>query len=81
MFMRQAAATMIVAAFVAGVSLPVYAQSAIPPTNPPLRIGPLALAPVLDVTNFGHDSNVFNQNQIEHPVSDVTAQVSPSVDG
>jgi hypothetical protein len=45
-----------------------------------VRFGPVALAPVVRVTNAGGDSNVFNVNEIDHPTSDFTADVSPAVD-
>jgi hypothetical protein len=56
------------------------AQSSDPPNNAPLQAGPLVLAPVIRLTNVGHDSNVFNRNQDDNPQSDITATLSPSVD-
>ena len=58
----------------------VRAQSSDPPSNAPLQAGPLVLAPVIRLTNVGHDSNVFNRNQNDNPQSDVTATLSPSLD-
>ena len=57
------------------------AQGADPPNNAPIQAGPLVLAPVIRLTNVGRDSNVFNNNEDDHPQSDVTATLSPSVDG
>ena len=37
-------------------------------------------APVIRLTNVGHDSNVFNRNQNDHPQSDVTATLEPPLD-
>jgi hypothetical protein len=41
------------------------------------RLGPLRFTPVLEITNVGHDSNIFNE--AEDPKSDVTAAIGPSV--
>ena len=51
-------------------------------TRRPMRrvqVGPLALAPVIRLTNFGHDSNVFNRTD-DNPQGDFTATLSPSVE-
>ena len=55
------------------------AQNSDPPSNAPFQAGPLVLAPVLQLTNVGHDSNIFNST--ENPQGDVTATFTPSVDG
>src|SRR5262245_39749269 len=57
------------------------AQSSDPPSNAPIQAGPLVLAPVIRLTNVGRDSNVFNMNEDQNPQSDVTATLSPSIDG
>jgi hypothetical protein len=49
-----------------------------PPESAPLRLGPVALAPTLSVTNLGWDSNIFNQ---PHAVGDFTATTNPRVLG
>ena len=43
-----------------------------------LHFGPLALTPTVGLTNFGIDTNVFNQ--VENPKRDFTAIVSPQTD-
>ena len=43
----------------------------------PIRLGPLGLSPTLTVTNFGVDSNIFNDST--NPQSDVTITVTPRV--
>jgi hypothetical protein len=57
-----------------------YAQTA-PPADPletmPIRLGPLGLSPTLTVTNFGVDSNIFNDST--NPQSDFTITVTPRV--
>jgi Putative beta-barrel porin 2 len=54
-------------------------QSPDPPGNAPFQAGPLVLAPVVQLTNVGHDSNIFNSS--ENPQGDVTAMFTPSVEG
>jgi hypothetical protein len=43
----------------------------------PVRFGPLGLSPTLTITNFGTDSNVFNDSV--NPQSDFTMTVTPRV--
>ena len=61
-----------------------YAQALTDPVDPPesvpFRLGPVALAPTLSVTNLGWDSNVFYQSDAE-AVGDFTATTSPRVLG
>jgi hypothetical protein len=71
--------TMVILAI--GVAGPAYAQSSDPPNDAPFQAGPLVLAPVIRLTNVGHDSNVFNASEGQNPQSDITATLSPSVDG
>ena len=52
-----------------------------PPSDAPIQVGALVLAPIIRLTNVGRDSNVFNANKDQNPQSDVTATLSPSVDG
>jgi hypothetical protein len=56
------------------------AQIADPPSNAPIQAGPLVLAPVLRLTNAGHDSNVFNKSDDDNPQGDFAATFSPAVD-
>jgi hypothetical protein len=51
-----------------------------PPESASLRLGPLALAPALSVTNLGWDSNVFQRADGESD-GDFTATTSPGVQG
>jgi hypothetical protein len=57
-----------------------YAQDT-PPTDPletmPIRLGPLGLSPTLTITNFGVDSNIFNDSA--NPQRDFTMTVTPRV--
>jgi hypothetical protein len=59
---------------------PVAAQSAEPPANPAVRIGPLALAPAISIYNAGFDDNVYNRSVGFDPQGDVTATTSLAVD-
>ncbi|OFW07954.1 MAG: hypothetical protein A3H96_24260 [Acidobacteria bacterium RIFCSPLOWO2_02_FULL_67_36] len=43
----------------------------------PVRFGPLGLAPSIQITNVGIESNVFNEP--DHPRSDFTATIAPSL--
>jgi putative beta-barrel porin BBP2 len=54
-------------------------EFAAPPGDPPIQAGPVVLAPVISLSNFGHDSNVFNLNDDANPQSDVTATLSPAI--
>lgn len=61
---------------------PAEAQSSDePPTHAPVQVGPLVLLPAIQVSNFGYDSNVFNRDQKDKPISDYTAIANPAVDG
>jgi hypothetical protein len=78
----------IVAAGLAGIlSAPalVYGQgnSALgdPPESVLVRLGPLALAPTISLTNFGWDSNVFLEDVDADPEGDFTTTVRPQVEG
>jgi hypothetical protein len=50
-----------------------------PPSVAPIQAGPLVLAPIIRLTNIGHDSNVFNRDS--DPQGDVTATLSPAMEG
>jgi hypothetical protein len=64
-----------------------WAQSVMagqPVTNPDMarvHLGPLSLAPMVALSNFGVDNNVFNTGGTVDPKSDLTASVGPAVDG
>ncbi len=50
-----------------------------PPESVPVRLGPLALAPELSLTNLGWDSNVFHQAVGGETTGDFTATFRPEV--
>ena len=45
-----------------------------------MRIGPLNVSPRFELTNFGVDTNVFNEPTDADPKRDITATFTPSVD-
>ena len=45
-----------------------------------MRIGPLNMSPRFELTNFGVDTNVFNEPTDADPKEDITATFTPSVD-
>src|SRR3989442_5452601 len=49
-----------------------------PASEAPMRLGPLALTPSVSLTNFGIDSNVFNE--VDNPKRDFTATLSPTTE-
>src|SRR3989442_3497896 len=49
-----------------------------PASEAPMRLGPLTLTPSVSLTNFGIDSNVFNE--VDNPKRDFTATLSPSTE-
>ncbi len=63
----------------------VYGQVSSIPGEPPesvsLRLGPLALAPAVTLSNLGWDSNVFNRREDQNPVGDFVLTVRPEVRG
>jgi hypothetical protein len=73
------ATTLAVTAAVFGTATRASAQTSEPPTDVPVQVGPLGLAPVVRLTNAGHDSNVFNKSVDDNPQGDYTATLSPSV--
>jgi hypothetical protein len=50
------------------------------PASPTVRIGPVGLAPVFRLAEFGFDSNAYNRSADIDPVADFTTKMSPSVD-
>jgi hypothetical protein len=50
------------------------------PATVRMRIGPLGVTPRFELTNFGVDTNVFNEPTDADPKEDVTATFTPSVD-
>jgi hypothetical protein len=77
---RGVAVTLVAAATLVGGARPVGAQPSEAPANARLRFGPLALSPVVRLTNVGRDSNVFNLNQESDPKGDVTATAGSTVE-
>jgi hypothetical protein len=75
---RAMAATFATVAILVGAAGPVRAQSPEAPATAPFQVGPLALAPVVRLTNLGYDSNVFNRDV--NPQGDSTATLSPEVE-
>jgi hypothetical protein len=75
-------------AMTAGVGLLAQTITTVPaipapdaPSGAPFKVGSLALAPAVRLTEFGYDSNVFNRDQNNHPVGDFVSTLSPSVNG
>jgi hypothetical protein len=78
---RRVAVTFAVAAFMLAAAPSARGQqSPEPPSDVPVQIGPLAVVPVVRLTNVGHDSNVYNRNLDGNPQGDITAKLSPVVD-
>jgi hypothetical protein len=50
------------------------------PEHPRFRAGPLGFSPIIQLTNMGRDSNVFDLAEDSHPTSDVTATLTPSLE-
>jgi len=64
-----------------GATGPVQAQNAFDsPIHSGIRLGPVALAPVFKLTEFGFDSNPYNRSNENNPVGDFTSQMTPAVD-
>jgi hypothetical protein len=80
-FRRVAAVTLTAAVTFIGVAGPARAQqSAEAPSNVPVQVGPLALAPVMRLTDIGYDNNVYNRESNNDPKGDFTTTLSPSVE-
>jgi len=80
MYWRRTAATICATLLSLGIARTADAQEfSAPPADPPVQAGPLALAPIISLNNIGHDSNVFNLNDDNNPVGDVTATLSPAI--
>jgi hypothetical protein len=60
---------------------PAQAQSPDPPESAPVQLGPVVLAPVVQLNEFGYDSNPLNAGEAHNPESDMTATFTPSVEG
>jgi len=58
---------------------PVLAQA--DPEHPRFRVGSLGITPVIQITDVGRDSNVFDLAENNQPISDVTATFSPTAEG
>jgi len=61
--------------------VPASAQNPDPPESPPVQLGPVVLAPVLRLSDFGYDSNILNRAEADNPESDITAVFIPSLEG
>jgi len=48
------------------------------PSNGRVRVGPLWINPTLSLSNFGVDTNVFNEADTDSPESDLTMTVTPA---
>lgn len=72
----------LIAVAVALAAAPVYAQT--PPPEPDaeanMRFGPLSLKSTIALSNFGVDTNVFNEADADQPESDFTMTFSPNTD-
>lgn len=73
----------LVLVFVCGGIVPAIAEAQMPAVNAPdersrVQLGPLGLRPGIALTNFGVDTNVFNET--ETPKSDFTFTVTPRLD-
>ena len=62
------------------MAIPSYAQyaSSEPPQNARMRVGPLVVKPSVGLTDFGIDTNVFNETH--EPKQDVTATIAPQIE-
>jgi Putative beta-barrel porin 2 len=58
---------------------PAQAQSPDPPESAPVQLGPVVLAPVVRLNEFGYDSNPLNKGEADNPEGDMTAIFIPSV--
>jgi hypothetical protein len=65
---------------VLGTIRTVRAQSPEAPDDAAVRIGPLALAPVVSIYDAGRDSNIYNRSVDFNPQGDITATTRLSVD-
>ena len=75
---RVAHVALAVTVITASAARPVRAQSSEAPSDARLQFGSLTVAPVIQLTSVGYDSNVFNLSDLTK-VGDFTAVVSPSV--
>ena len=74
----QRVCTCALACLLAGVAVPAAAQDPEDPFDSArFRMGPVRFTPVLELTNLGRDSNVFNEP--ENPRSDTTAAIGPTI--
>jgi len=48
--------------------------------NARFHLGPVGVTPTIALTNLGVDNNVFNEADVNHPKSDMTATVTPAAD-
>ena len=72
-----ASAAAIAIALLARPALAQYANNE-PPSSARLRVGPLVIKPSVALTDFGIDTNVFNETH--DPKRDVTATIEPQIE-
>ena len=62
------------------IATPALSQDARAAVAPAVLIGPIELYPTLALTNFGVDSNVFNEPNQDGPKRDFTMTITPATD-
>ncbi len=71
-------------ALICGAARPAAAQGILlltePPADPPVRLGPVTIAPAIRLASIGHDSNVFNRDKSNNPEGDFLAFASPTAE-
>jgi hypothetical protein len=83
--LTHTAASFVLLAIAFSVLTDVRTALAQEPERPPddsgvhLRVGPVTLYPTMALTNFGYDTNVFNQATDRAPKSDLTFTITPAV--
>jgi hypothetical protein len=80
--MKSVAICALAGAIVAILSWPAKAQGLALDSQAPgdVRIGPVTLAPVFQLTELGIDTNPYNRSPGSNPVGDFTSRMSPSLD-
>jgi len=64
-----------------GTTDPAQAQNGFDsPPSTGIHLGPVALAPVFKLSEFGLDSNPYNRSDDSNPVGDFTSRLTPAVD-
>jgi hypothetical protein len=75
--LRAIASAIALASLATTPALAQYANNE-PPSNARLRLGPLVVKPSVALTDFGIDTNVFNETH--DPKQDVTATIEPQIE-